>query len=87
MKMLFSQFRRIGGAITTPNLYSKLAISLLALLAALPSFEASAKVAAPTFTAPWLSFNTGLNAAAGSPVALATGDADGDGDRDIVATR
>lgn len=87
MKILFSQFRRMGGAITTPNLYSKLAISLLALLAALPSFEASAKVVAPTFTAPWLSFNTGLNAAAGSPVALATGDADGDGDRDIVATR
>jgi hypothetical protein len=46
-----------------------------------------AAVPAPNFKAPWLTFNTGLNASAGSPVALDTGDADGDGDQDVVAAR
>lgn len=46
-----------------------------------------ARIPAPNFAAPWLTFNTGLTAAAGSPIALATGDADGDGDIDVVAAR
>ncbi|HEX8281279.1 MAG TPA: hypothetical protein VF551_07870, partial [Chthoniobacterales bacterium] len=39
------------------------------------------------FQAPWLSFNTALAALSGSPVALATGDVDSDGDVDVVAAQ
>ena len=41
----------------------------------------------PAFQAPWLAFNTALSATAGSPIALATGDVDRDGDLDVMAAR
>jgi hypothetical protein len=44
-------------------------------------------VPAPPFVAPWMTFNTSLSASSGSPVALAIGDVDGDGDLDVVAPR
>ncbi|MDQ3198835.1 MAG: VCBS repeat-containing protein, partial [Verrucomicrobiota bacterium] len=50
--------------------------------------EAPAAKARPLpFSAPWMTYNTGLISTAGSPIALATGDADGDGDIDVVAAR
>ena len=41
----------------------------------------------PLFEVPWLTFNSSLQASTGSPVALATGDVDGDGDLDVVAAK
>jgi VCBS repeat protein/dockerin type I repeat protein len=42
---------------------------------------------APRFAVPWVSFNTAVTANSGSPVALAIGDVDRDGDLDVVAPR
>jgi hypothetical protein len=39
------------------------------------------------FQAPWLTFNSSVQPSSGSPVALATGDVDGDGDIDVVAAQ
>ncbi|MBA3543412.1 MAG: VCBS repeat-containing protein, partial [Chthoniobacterales bacterium] len=47
----------------------------------------AAKARPPLFAAPWMTYNTGVTSSAGSPIALATGDADGDGDIDVVAAR
>ncbi len=58
--------------------------------ASTPSDGPSAATVAPplpTFAAPWLSFNTALSNNKGGPVALATGDLDGDGDLDVAAPR
>lgn len=41
----------------------------------------------PRFDVPWLAFNTSVAANTGSPVGLATGDIDRDGDLDAVAPR
>jgi hypothetical protein len=41
----------------------------------------------PAFNQPWTTYNTALTSTAGSPIALATGDTDGDGDLDVVAAR
>ncbi len=42
---------------------------------------------APQFAAPWLTFNTSVQASAGSPIAIEVADLDGDGDIDIVTPR
>lgn len=42
---------------------------------------------APAFAAPWLSFNTTASSTGGSAFAIATGDFDGDGDRDVVCAQ
>ncbi len=57
--------------------------------AASPPSLAAANVASPEplFDVPWLTFNTSVAADTGSPVGLATGDIDGDGDIDVVAPR
>jgi len=44
-------------------------------------------VPALPFVAPWVTFNTSLSSSSGSPVALAIGDVDDDGDLDVVAPR
>lgn len=45
-------------------------------------------VPVPPFVTPWVTFNTSLSSpSSGSPVALAIGDVDGDGDLDVVAPR
>ena len=49
--------------------------------------EATAIVPASPFVTPWLTFNSALVAHGGSPIQLATGDVDGDGDPDVVAAR
>jgi hypothetical protein len=41
----------------------------------------------PRFAVPWLTFNTAVTANNGSPVSLAVGDVDRDGDLDVVAPR
>jgi hypothetical protein len=41
----------------------------------------------PLFASPWLTFNTAVVSGNGSPVALAVGDVDNDGDLDVVAPR